>query len=165
MKWGTTYTAHLTVEFEDVDSQAVVHHPNYLKYCERARGRALEEEGYPLSQIHDSGYSFVIAEVTSKYNTPLRLEQKFCVCSRIVAVAGASFRLLQVIYDASRLPDNLCDTDVDDWPSPLYQAEIVLVHVDLQKGRACPFHDRLKSTMGVHLIARQDPARRGVRHV
>ncbi len=40
----------LIVEFEDVDAHGVVHHPNYLKYLEKARSYGIRKCGYSLEK-------------------------------------------------------------------------------------------------------------------
>jgi YbgC/YbaW family acyl-CoA thioester hydrolase len=133
MKWGTTYGYPLVIQFEDVDYQRVVHHPNYLKYFERARVDAIAGAGYSFSEMLRDGYGLVVADARIRYRSPLVFGAPAFVQSRLAAVASASFRLRQVVHDGS--PERISAfeaADVDDWDQlkPYAAlADIVLVHV------------------------------------
>jgi YbgC/YbaW family acyl-CoA thioester hydrolase len=133
MKWGTTYGYPLVIQFEDVDYQRVVHHPNYLKYFERARVDAIADAGYSFSEMLRDGYGLVVADARIRYRSPLVFGSPAFVQSRLAAVASASFRLRQVIHDGSQERISAFESaDIDDWEQlkPYAAlADIVLVHV------------------------------------
>ncbi|MEY2987497.1 MAG: tol-pal system-associated acyl-CoA thioesterase, partial [Pseudomonadota bacterium] len=70
MHWNQTSRCDVDVQFEDIDAGGVVHHPNYLKYLERARCQAMREIGVPFENCLAQGVAFVVAEVHSKYTRP-----------------------------------------------------------------------------------------------
>lgn len=75
----------IRVEFEDCDAMGVVHHPNYLRFIERARIEYLREHGIPYSSFLESGYGLVIAEVHANYWRPSRFDDEIYVYSRQIA--------------------------------------------------------------------------------
>lgn len=166
MRWGKTYSYPLVVQFEDVDFLRVVHHPNYLKYCERARIQALESEGLAFADLLSSGFGLVIAEARMSYRMPLEFGHKACIQSRLAAVSSASFRVRQVIHDGSPSLISLFEeTDVDDWHDVKgYHAlgDFVNVHVATgesneasraRESRIAPMSPRLLSVMGIASLA------------
>jgi YbgC/YbaW family acyl-CoA thioester hydrolase len=171
MRWAKTYDYPLAVQFEDVDFQRVVHHPNYLKYCERARVAAMDEAGYPFAQLLADGFGLVIADVRLTYRNPMVFGKSYWVQSRLAAVSSASFRVRQVIHDDAEGQRNRLDNaDVEDWEQsgPFSAiADIVLVHVALDnigidegsgRGRVpvsvpVPFSNNLLQILGIQAIA------------
>jgi len=93
----TTQVFSLRVEFEDVDAGQAVHHPNYLKYYERARARALEAAGVSYAQMIRQGLAFVVAEARLKYLKPAFYEDHLWVMTRALEVRRASFRIRQAL--------------------------------------------------------------------
>jgi YbgC/YbaW family acyl-CoA thioester hydrolase len=138
MKWGTTYGYPLVIQFEDVDYQRVVHHPNYLKYFERARVDAIAAAGYSFSEMLHDGSGLVVADARIRYRSPLVFGIPAFVQSRLAAVASASFRLRQVLHDGSQERISAFESaDIDDWDQlkPYAAlADIVLVHVGTGEG-------------------------------
>ena len=179
MRWGATYDYGLTVQFEDVDFQRVVHHPNYLKYFERARIAAMDQSGYSFGQLLADGFGLVVTDVRLLYRTPLVFGRDFVVQSRLAAVSSASFRVRHVVHHGQA---DMCrffsDADIDDWDqasSFCSLADIVLVHVQLPAsptGRdsgelaasPTPFGQRLLQILGVSMLAdgRLDPNSRAL---
>lgn len=137
MKWGTTYGYPLVIQFEDVDYQRVVHHPNYLKYFERARIAAVAQAGYAFSEMLNDGYGLVVADARIRYRAPLVFGVSAFVQSRLAAVGPASFRVRQVVHDGSEIQRAAFESaEVEDWDrlKPFAAlADIVLVHVGTKK--------------------------------
>ncbi len=59
------------VQFYETDAQGVVHHSNYLRYFEEARGEYLRQMGMPYSEIRKEGYEVVLLEACCKFKKPL----------------------------------------------------------------------------------------------
>lgn len=97
------------VRFEDVDAAALVYHPIYLTYLERARNQVLVKAGYSFKRILDEKLGFVVASVDMKYIRPLRLEDRFIVATQVNDYGASFVNVTQVItgrsVDISSLSD------------------------------------------------------------
>jgi acyl-CoA thioester hydrolase len=95
MKYQEIHILPVTIDFDLLDAGGVVHHPNYLVLCERARAKALEDIGYPHSEMLKNGSSFALAETHSKYLKPALLEQKLFVLTKCIDFSRATVTLEQ----------------------------------------------------------------------
>ncbi|EDP76120.1 thioesterase family protein [Hydrogenivirga sp. 128-5-R1-1] len=59
------------VQFYDTDAQGIVHHSNYFRYFEEARGELLRGIGLPYSSIRERGYEVVLLEACCNFKKPL----------------------------------------------------------------------------------------------
>lgn len=72
----------ILVPFHDVDSMDVVWHGHYAKYFEVARCEFLDVIGYGYKAMRDSGYTWPIIDMRTKYIKSIRFGQKISVhCS------------------------------------------------------------------------------------
>lgn len=69
----------LEVRFHDVDMVGVVWHGHYLRYLENARWALMNQIGYGLERMVDSGYAWPIVELHTKYIRPSRFEDRLRV--------------------------------------------------------------------------------------
>lgn len=60
----------ITVYYEDTDATGIVYHPNYLKYCDRARVEHFFQSGTPMQQ---KDAHLAIHSLSCKYLSPARL--------------------------------------------------------------------------------------------
>ncbi|WP_029521266.1 thioesterase family protein [Persephonella sp. IF05-L8] len=61
------------VHFYETDAQGVVHHSNYPRYFEEARGYFLEKIGYPYHKVREElNIDVVLVELSVKYKNPLK---------------------------------------------------------------------------------------------
>ncbi|MDZ8226283.1 acyl-CoA thioesterase [Nostoc sp. ChiVER01] len=97
MKLQQSSIFQLTVHFEDVDFNRVVHHPNYLKYLERARSFSIKACGYSVEKMLASGFSLVVSKIQANYLRPALIEQNLFVISRVVFVGKTIVKLYQSI--------------------------------------------------------------------
>ncbi len=68
------------VQFYETDAQGVVHHSNYLRYFEEARGEFLRSIGIPYSFIRKEGYEVVLLEISCSFKKPLFYDELFELC-------------------------------------------------------------------------------------
>ena len=87
-----------SVEFYDVDSMHIVWHGNYIKYFEKARCALLEKIGYGYPQMTESGYTFPVTEIQSKYIKPLFFQQRIRVTASLEEYESI-LRISYVIQD------------------------------------------------------------------
>ena len=60
------------VQFYETDAQGVVHHSNYPRYFEEARGYYLEKIGYPYEKVRNDLFTdIVLLELQTSYKKPL----------------------------------------------------------------------------------------------
>ncbi|NPA17062.1 acyl-CoA thioesterase [Persephonella sp.] len=66
------------VNFYETDAQGIVHHSNYPRYFEEARGYYLEQIGYPYERVREElGIDIVLIELSVKYKKPLFYGDEF----------------------------------------------------------------------------------------
>ena len=59
------------VQFYETDAQGIVHHSNYFRYFEEARGELLRERGLPYSEVRKLGYEVVLLEAVCNFKKPI----------------------------------------------------------------------------------------------
>lgn len=91
----------LRVYGEDTDGFGIVHHPNYLKYMERARCEWVFSLGYSLDQWAQEGILFVIHKAELHYLQPLRAYEVIEIVSTIVKRRTVGVTYEQIIRSAT----------------------------------------------------------------
>ena len=71
--------AEITVEFYDLDPLRIVWHGNYVNYFEVGRRALLQKIGYSYDEMEKSGYAFPVIEISAKYLSSLRLNDRAIV--------------------------------------------------------------------------------------
>jgi len=72
------------VRFHDVDMVGVVLHGHYLRYLENARWALMDQLGYGLERMLESGVAWPIVEVQTKYLSPARFGDRLRVRASLV---------------------------------------------------------------------------------
>ncbi len=121
------------VQFEDVDSTGVAHHPNYLNWIERARGAWIAETGYPFQDMIRDGLGLAVVEMALKYLAPLRFGDRARVESKLVARSRSTITLDQRIFSGQK---------------EVFTAELRLVCIDLKSFRPVQLPARLEAAVG-----------------
>lgn len=68
--------------FYDLDPMGVVWHGNYARFFELARCALLDRIGYSYVEMHESGYTWPVVRMNTKFIRPVRLSQEVRVrCS------------------------------------------------------------------------------------
>jgi len=150
MRWNFTSQFAVDVQFEDIDGGGVVHHPNYLRYLERARCQAMREIGVPFEQCLKDGVAFVVAELNSKYLRPLVFGQRVFVLTRLVALRKSSLKVFQKIVVEPPAQDNLT-VEQDFFTTAgraCFFAQLRLVAVDLRDARPINLPEPLRAASG-----------------
>lgn len=65
------------VQFYETDAQGIVHHSNYFKYFEEARGELLRSLGYPYSKLREKGFEVVLLNASCEFIKPLYYDEEF----------------------------------------------------------------------------------------
>jgi tol-pal system-associated acyl-CoA thioesterase len=105
------------VYFEDADVQGVVHHPNYLRFCERARSDFLEAHGLTTRALEEARCHLTVYEAALKYRQPARIGDRLEVLSQARLASEYRITFAQAI---ARLGE----------PKPLCEATIQIVCLD-----------------------------------
>ncbi len=72
------------VNFYETDAQGIVHHSNYPRYFEEARGYYLENLGFPYSDIRNKlNTDIVILEININYRHPLVYGDSFEIITEL----------------------------------------------------------------------------------
>lgn len=58
------------IYYHDTDHSGAVYHANYLKYLEEARSEYLEERGFGVKRLLDSGVGFAVRRQEMEYKYP-----------------------------------------------------------------------------------------------
>ena len=74
----------LEVRFHDVDMVGVVWHGHYLRYLENARWAFMNQLGYGLQRMLESGVAWPIVELQTKYISPARFGDRLRVRASLV---------------------------------------------------------------------------------
>lgn len=147
MRFEETHVFPLTIDFDLLDAGNIVHHPNYLVLCERARARALDDIDYPYTEMLKDGMSFALTDTQSKYIKPALLGEKLSVLTRCLKFSRATVTLEQQLVGLSpnyrtfsgylqELPEGFIQT-------PYFWIEMRLVYVKLNPIKAQPIPETL----------------------
>ncbi|HIC96941.1 MAG TPA: acyl-CoA thioesterase [Aquificaceae bacterium] len=71
------------IQFYETDAQGVVHHSNYFRLFEEARGEFLRELGFPYSKLREKGYEVVLLEASCTYKKPLFYDEEVSVLLKL----------------------------------------------------------------------------------
>lgn len=90
---ATTTTIPHRVGFFETDGMGIVHHANYLRFCENARVAWLEQHdrGYPA--WISAGLHFAVTRVELDYQRPARFDDRLEVTTWLEWVRGASLAM------------------------------------------------------------------------
>jgi len=85
------------VQFYETDAQGVLHHSNYFRLFEEARGELLRSLGIPYSKLREEGYEVVLLEAECRFKKPILYDEEVCVEIRLDSMDryffGFSYRL------------------------------------------------------------------------
>ncbi|MCS7262401.1 MAG: acyl-CoA thioesterase [Aquificaceae bacterium] len=65
------------VQFYETDAQGIVHHSNYFRYLEEARGELLRHLGHPYSLLRERGLEVVLLSAECEFLKPLAYDCEF----------------------------------------------------------------------------------------
>jgi len=75
------------VNFYETDAQGIVHHSNYPRYFEEARGFYLDYIGYPYHLVRNElGVDIVLLELNVKYKKALQFGDEFDIVFKILDI-------------------------------------------------------------------------------
>ncbi len=92
------------VRFYETDGMGIVHHSNYLRFCENARVAWLETHDEPYTAWIERGLHFAVTRVELDYQRPARFDDRLDVSCWLAWVRGAS---LAMAYRIERAGERL----------------------------------------------------------
>ena len=93
-----THLHDLRVYYEDTDLAGIVYYANYLKFIERGRSEWIAALGVDQMALrHAQGVVFAVRRVVADYLKPARFGELLTVASRLTALTGARFEMLQQV--------------------------------------------------------------------
>jgi acyl-CoA thioester hydrolase len=102
-KGATTISYDHRVGFHETDAMGVVHHANYLKFCENARVIWLETHAKPYSEWIAMGLYFAVTEAALQYRRATRFDDILEVTTWLEWVRGASLAMAYQIVCRDQL--------------------------------------------------------------
>ena len=95
---GGRHMLPLRVYYEDTDAGGIVYHAGYLRFAERARTEFLRVLGWEGGRMRDeTGLVWVVRHAEIDFRAPARLDDALIVVTWLVAVTGASIRVVQSV--------------------------------------------------------------------
>ncbi|MEM9176377.1 MAG: thioesterase family protein [Myxococcota bacterium] len=91
------------VGFHETDAMGIVHHSNYLKYCENARVVWLETHDKSYPDWIELGLHFAVTKVDLDYKQPAKFDDVLDVTVWLEWVRGASLAMAYEIARAGEL--------------------------------------------------------------
>lgn len=100
---ATTVTVEHRVGFHETDAMGIVHHANYLRFCENARVVWLETHDKSYAEWIASGLHFAVTRVELDYRQSARFDDRLAVTTWLEWVRGASLAMAYRIVCDDRL--------------------------------------------------------------
>lgn len=90
---AVTITHRHRVGFHETDAMGIVHHSNYLRFCEAARVVWLETHDKSYGDWIDMGLHLAVTKVDLDYKQPARFDDRIDVTTWLEWVRGASLAM------------------------------------------------------------------------
>jgi YbgC/YbaW family acyl-CoA thioester hydrolase len=92
-----THLYFCEIPFDLIDAGLVVHHPNYLILCERARMQCMRDAGCSFYEAWNDNITFAIRENHSEYFKPIRMGQAISILTHVSDVSQSTLEVTQRI--------------------------------------------------------------------
>lgn len=91
------------VQFYETDAQGIVHHSNYFRYFEEARGEFLRSKGFPYSKLRSIGLEVVLLSAECEYKKPLFYDDVFKIELDISELTKFTFSFEYNVFKGSEI--------------------------------------------------------------
>jgi acyl-CoA thioester hydrolase len=120
-----THLTSIRTYYEDTDAGGVVHHANYIKFCERARSEFLRAFGFSNQKLRDEcGVIFMVHNIDASYFKSASLDEDLTVYTSVTQVKRTN-----VIMDHTIFREN----------DKLFQCQVTQVCLSAENGRPARF--------------------------
>ena len=92
------------VRYAETDAMGVVHHASYIVWFEEGRSAYMRARGLPYSEVERRGYYFTVVEVSARFLSPARYDDRVIVRTRLAELHS---RGLTFAYEIRRLADDV----------------------------------------------------------
>jgi len=92
------------VRYAETDAMGVVHHASYIVWFEEGRSAYMRARGLPYSEVERRGYYFTVVEVSARFLSPARYDDRVVVRTRLAELHS---RGLTFAYEIRRLADDV----------------------------------------------------------
>ena len=131
------YQFEFRVAFRDVDLHGVLHHSNYLYYCERSRIELLRSEDLNYNSIMEMGIGLMLVEIKFNYLAPVKFDDILKINIGVEGMRKTSFKMLYSIEVEDKI---VCEGYTQH------------VCVDLKSLRPKKIPERLRNMLGRTLV-------------
>ncbi|MEY4616397.1 MAG: hypothetical protein RJB66_1357 [Pseudomonadota bacterium] len=121
----------LDIEFEDLDAGGVIHHPNYIKVCERARGRWLASNNITFKSLKDKDVALAVRSIQADYLKPISME-RVKVALKILSHSEKSIVIRHEISPVA-----------SQRPGAYFTADIAFVTANYSTAKSCPLPNEI----------------------
>jgi len=90
------------VQFYETDAQGVVHHSNYFRYFEEARGEFLRSKGFPYSKMRELGLEVVLLNAYCEYKKPLFYDDVFEIHLTLAELSRFTFTFSYSVFKENK---------------------------------------------------------------
>ncbi|MDG1931191.1 MAG: tol-pal system-associated acyl-CoA thioesterase [Luminiphilus sp.] len=139
----TEFSLPIRVYIEDTDAGGIVYYVNYLKYLERSRTELMRTFGLEGAAISDTGWMFVVSDLSLTYRQPARLDDQVEATARISAVGGATIDFAQTVRRGE---------------ATMVEGNIQIACVASDTGRAKRLDPTLREQLEATLVVKEDMA-------
>lgn len=119
------------VQYEDVDICDVVYHPNYIKFCDRARNDTYKNFGYGFSDQYLDKVGFAIVNINCNFLKTIGYAEEMQVNTTLKKVGK------RTIHFSHSISSRFDSIDIR------FEAEYVLVFVCLEQKKSIDFNDKV----------------------
>ena len=87
------------VQYYETDQMKIVHHSNYIRWFEEARGWMLEQAGFGYDKMEEIGILIPVLEVECKYHSSVRYHEEVVIIPKLIKFNGIKMTLSYEIKD------------------------------------------------------------------
>ena len=99
------FETKIRVQYYETDAMGIVHHSNYIRYFETARGEMMRAAGFPYDAMEKAGVWMPVLSVNAEYKLPALYDEMISVYCWIEKLRGAS---VDLAYEVRGEDGRLC---------------------------------------------------------
>lgn len=93
------YYKHL-VQYYETDQMKIVHHSNYIRWFEEARGWLLEKAGFGYQKMEEAGIIIPVLGVECQYKSMVRYNDEVFIIPKLIQFNGIKMTVEYEVKDA-----------------------------------------------------------------
>lgn len=106
---------HITkrqIYYYDTDAEGVVYYGNYMRFLEEARTKFIEDLGFNLKKLSESGYFFAIRKQEIEYKAPIYYGEIIEIRTKVEELTPYRIRFYYEIYNGENKRTTIARTDM-----------------------------------------------------